>query len=220
MAAVRTVRLRRRMLLYLPSTLLATYFLTLLICIQQSIAANGGTPCHKFIPCDVSVYGGLPKYGPEFLTFRLGFTLMGMQLAPLGWARLTSLPPSSGCALCTQASAYVLAIFCLMLMAYIPFWQSPLHFLFAVLTFLFLAIAQCADATQAAAGFRCSRCVILVCTMSCFTGWAVSSRFLGYHLSVLEYIATFLPFGYFLTWSVEVANSTVLPEGGSLLLIE
>lgn len=220
MAADGIEHLRRRLLLFLPSTLLATYLLTLLICIPQSIAASGGSPCGEFVPCDVSVYGGWPRDGPEFLTFRLGFSLMGMQLALLGWARLSSLPASPGCAFCLQASSFVSAICCLLLMAYIPFWQSPLHFLFAVLTFLFLAIAQCVDAAQAVAGFRCARWVILVSTMSCFTGWAVSPIFLGYPLSVLEYIATFLPFGYFLTWSMEVANSTLHPEDGSLLSAE
>lgn len=206
MAATLQDHRQRKLLLWLPSTLLASYLLTLLICIPQSIAASGGSPCGPYVPCDVSVYGGFPKDGPQFTTFRLGFTLMGVQLAFLIWARLSSVQPRDS-AFVKEASSFVMAICCLLLMAYIPFWKSPLHFLFAILTFVFLGVGQGVDAAHSEPPYKCARQVIFVLTMTCFFGWAVSPLLLGYPISILEYIATILPFAYFLTWSIEVAKS-------------
>merc|ERR1712129_217757 len=144
--------------------------------------------------------------GPQFMAFRMGFTLMGVQLAILVWARLSTLP-RCGCVFVMQASSFVLAIICLLLKAYIPFWKTPLHFLFAILTFVFMGIGQSVDAAQAPPPYKCPRWVILVLTMICFFGWAASPFFLASPLSILEYIATILPFAYFMTWSIQVAKS-------------
>merc|ERR1712012_1107228 len=96
-----------------------------------------------------------------------------------------------------------MAICCLMLMAYIPFYASPLHFMFAVLTFVFLGIAQGVDAAQAVPPYRCAKWTILVLMLASFFGWVVSPLLVGMPISFLEYIATFLPWIYFLTWTIQ-----------------
>lgn len=195
---------QRNLLLWLPVTLFASYIGTFLICISQSIAAYGGNTCGPR-PCDLSVYGASPKNGPQFVTFRTGFTLMGLQLVLLTWARFS--PMARGCAFWTKVSCFVTSICCLMVMAYIPYWQSPVHFFGAVFAYVFMGIGASVDATQSVQPYRCARWVILALTTTFFAGWVVSPGLVGYPISILQYIATILPFAYFFTWSIQVANT-------------
>lgn len=201
----------------LPSIVLAIFSTTLFLVIRQSIDAEGGkSPCGAYAPCDVSVYGGWPKYGPNFMTFRIGLTLMALLLMPMIYARLRG---ELSCCICAIYAFASLAMISLLVMAYVPFWASPIHFIGAAFTFLFLTIAQFIDASLSdgkcacctGSGAECAlkilRFSVATLTIVSFASWMVSPIFTesGMPVSSLEYVAVFMPFVYFLTWTLEEA---------------
>lgn len=207
-------------LICLPSSLLVTFAVTLFVCVVQSITEFGGSPCGSHVPCDVSVYGGYPKHGSSTTTFRVGLTLVAVQLIPMIHARSRRWPDDR---VAGRVAVCGLAIISLLLMAYIPFWESPVHFLCAALTFIFLGVAQYMDASGTPGTprwLKYVRLLLIFLTLFFFFGW-INSPLVNDSdpISTMEYIAVFLPFVYFLTWTMEeiTGRATVDPGEGILL---
>lgn len=196
--------------------------------------------CTEYL-CDISAYGGWPD-GREGSVFQTGLSVVSLQLLVLVAGRLALLAAAArpeevnrplvctdACCCCCcgrrpmrlAAVCGLVAALCLIPVAFIPFWVSPLHFLSAFLLFGLLFAAQFVDATmqlrmlsRGRADESCqssparlslaARLLVLwngVCSggsILCFVGWIVTQ------LSLLEWVAAVLPFVYFLAWSFQV----------------
>lgn len=231
------------------------------------IVANLHDRCSEIL-CDVSVYGGWP--GPCRWVFGLGLTFLAAQLTVMVECRVglwrCVIPDQLGMAgtlACGRCSALA-AIASLLLMCWIPFNVSPVHFLAAVSVFLNLASAQCCDTsafsavrtmqaeslivllpagavhggggggggeddtatarndgetssasasplaasrvpstTNVACYFRFFSCVGILC----FLLWFVAG-------TIFEWLATFMPFVYFLPFSWQHRWAATIARGG------
>lgn len=186
----------RHVVRWVPWGLLGTYVATIVISASISIYLSGGSPCEVPL-CDISVYGGWPKDGPELIVFKTGFTLMAVQCVVSACGRY--ILTGYWC----SAPFFALAVVAMLTMAYIPFYASQTHFFAAGATFAFLAVGQALDTcldSGAPGWLRCTRVVLIVCTVGFFGTWFYAEVALGMSWPALEYIASALPFVYFLTW--------------------
>eukprot|EP00928_Gymnodinium_smaydae_P074956 TRINITY_DN57975_c0_g1_i1.p2 TRINITY_DN57975_c0_g1~~TRINITY_DN57975_c0_g1_i1.p2 ORF type:complete len:220 (-),score=26.24 TRINITY_DN57975_c0_g1_i1:126-764(-) len=192
-------------LVWSPVLAFVVFIATIAAVIATSLRLTGGSPCEKLI-CDISVYGGWPPGEEEQYIFRGGFTLLVFLLI-LAVRRRFADTAALG-ALCF----FGIAMVTLLLMAWIPFWASRWHFICAALTFVFLPIGQCMDASadkNASESLTRLRHVIIGSTVLLFFTWAISPLLTssGMPLSILEYPAATLPFVYFMTWSWQEYHS-------------
>eukprot|EP00444_Apocalathium_aciculiferum_P006556 CAMPEP_0183412660 /NCGR_PEP_ID=MMETSP0370-20130417/21171_1 /TAXON_ID=268820 /ORGANISM="Peridinium aciculiferum, Strain PAER-2" /LENGTH=268 /DNA_ID=CAMNT_0025595789 /DNA_START=70 /DNA_END=877 /DNA_ORIENTATION=- len=196
-----------------PLSLFLTFALTLGLSAFVSIRLSEGSPCEDWL-CDISVYGGSPENGAEQIIFRTGFVLVALQCLVICWGRCR-LIESFTCSI-----FYGAAIVAMLMMAFIPFYASPVHFYSAAATFACLALGQWSDATndrRASPSMTTARKAMIIATVTFFGIWFGAEIVAEVDWPVLEYIAAFLPFLYFTTWSYQLLT---LPTGLHYLLIK
>eukprot|EP00446_Apocalathium_sp_SHHI-4_P041817 CAMPEP_0177351034 /NCGR_PEP_ID=MMETSP0368-20130122/31631_1 /TAXON_ID=447022 ORGANISM="Scrippsiella hangoei-like, Strain SHHI-4" /NCGR_SAMPLE_ID=MMETSP0368 /ASSEMBLY_ACC=CAM_ASM_000363 /LENGTH=260 /DNA_ID=CAMNT_0018812981 /DNA_START=73 /DNA_END=852 /DNA_ORIENTATION=+ len=196
-----------------PLALFLTFALTLGLSAFISIRLSEGSPCGEWL-CDISVYGGWPKNGAEQIVFRTGFVLIALQCLVICCGRCRLIESWT----CTIF--YGAAIVAMLMMAFIPFYASPVHFYSAAGTFACLALGQWSDATndrRASPSMTTARKAMIIATVTFFGIWFGAENFAEVDWPVLEYMAAFLPFLYFTTWSYQLLT---LPTGLHYLLIK